>query len=357
MTSKFISFFQVVEACEKDGCPVCRCVGEDTLKYLRALMYEQVTDPTTRETLHDSWGFCNWHAWMLSEFPEDALGTAVIYEDLLGIVLSRLRRLLIRVGRGKLGGGWLPRLFRRRPHIPLLAAHQQKTVCVICLSGRFHEASYIRTILDFTGDPEFDRAFDRSSGICLPHLLQLIEIGRNHPRLETVLQRTEGSWRRLQDHLRHFIDKHDYRATEKFAEEESRSWRRALEMLTGAPGLFANELHAPRVMALPDRLPTLDRASELAVGEQDIETLRFEKAKLELRLKQLNEQHGEISSRAAALHYRLGQILEDRKVLEMHLSAERASGEIWKRRVEELKEEVKRLQGQLESGIFPGRSQ
>lgn len=294
---------------------------------------------------------------MLQDLPNEGMGTAIIYEDLLGGVLSRLRRLVMKVGRKKLKARWVARLVKRRPCIPLIETYRKKTLCVICLSGRSNEASYIRTTLDFSGDPEFDRAFDRSSGICLPHLLQLIELGRNHPRLEGVLKKTEAKWQELQDLLKRFIDKHDYRATEKVTEEEARSWRQALEMLTGAPGLFGNELHPARRPPLPDRPVTEHHLPAPSAGEQDLETLRFEKAKLELRLKQLNEQHSEISSRAAALHYRLGQILEDRQVLEMHLSAERASGEIWKRRVEELKEEVKRLQGQLESGVFPRRSQ
>ncbi len=355
MTSKFISFFQLVEACGKDECPVCRCVREDSLRYMRSLMYEQVTDPTTRGDLQDSWGFCNWHAWMLKELSDEALGTAIIYEDLLRTALSRLRRLLLRVGRGKLKGGWLSRLIRRRPRIPLLDARRRKTVCPACRHGRFNEETYLQTILEFAGDPEFDRAFSQSSGVCLPHLLHLIELGRHHPRLELVLKKTEAQWRRLQEYLKGFIDKHDYRATEKFTEEEARSWCQAMEMLTGAPGLFGNELHlAQPVAASPDRPPAADHPPPPA-GAEEIETLRFEKAKVELRLKQLTDQYSEASSRASALHYRLSQVMEDRKVLEMNLSGARASSEIWKRRVEELQEEVKRLQELLEGSEAPGR--
>lgn len=355
MTSKFISFFQLVEACGNDGCPVCRCVREDSLRYMRSLMYEQVTDPTTRGDLRDSWGFCNWHAWMLTELPDEALGTAIISEDLLEIALTRLHRLLVRVGRGKLKRRWLSRLIRRRPRIPLLDSWRRKTVCPVCRSGRFNEESYLQTILEFVGDPEFDKAFSRSWGVCLPHLLQLIELGRHHPRLEPVLKKTEAQWRQLQEYLKGFIEKHDYRATEKFTEEEARSWRQAIEMLSGAPGLFGNELHPTRPFAVsPDRPPAADHPPAPA-GAEEIEALRFEKAKLELRLKQLTDQYSEVSSRASALHYRLWQVMEDRKVVEMNLSAERASSEIWKRRVEELKEEVKRLQELLEGSEAPGR--
>ncbi len=350
MTSKFVGFFRLIEACGQEGCPVCRCLREDGFRYLDALMYEQVNDPGTRAALQASWGFCNWHAWMLKEIPNSGLGAAIIYEDLLRTVLARLKRLFIKIDRGKLKVGWVSRLLRRSPRIPLLKARRRKADCLICRSSRSSEGYYLQAILDFEGDPEFDRAFNRSWGVCLPHLLHLVELGRDYPRLEPVLKKVETKWRQLQDELKRFIDKHDYRATEAFTEEEARSWRQAVEMLTGAPGLFGNELHSgrpagaalqPAPMIPPDSPPT---------STPDPETLQFEKEKLELRLKELTDQFSEVSSRAAALHYRLWQVLEDRKVLEMNLSGERASAAMLERVVAELRQEISRLKEQAGDG-------
>jgi chromosome segregation ATPase len=75
----------------------------------------------------------------------------------------------------------------------------------------------------------------------------------------------------------------------------------------------------------------------------DVDTLRFEKEKLELRVKELTEQLGEASSRAAALHYRLWETLEDRRALEMNLAGERGASRMWEQTVAQLREENERL--------------
>ncbi len=349
MTSKFIGFFRFVEACAQPGCPVCRCLREDGFSHLGALMYEQVNNPQMRETLRASWGFCNWHAWMLKEVPNSDLGAAIIYEDLLGTVLTRLRRLLVKIDRGTLNGRGPLRLFKRRPRIGILEARRRKAGCLICQSGRANEETYLRTILDFSGDLDFDRAFGRSQGVCVPHILHLIEIGHSHPRLEPVLRKIEGKWRQLQDQLKRFVGKHDYRATEKITEEEARSWGQVVETLAGAPGLFGNDFHAPLPVVSSASPATPDRPPEPAAIEQEMEVLRFAKAKLELRVKEMTDQFSEVSSRAAALHYRLWQVLEDRKVLEMNLSGAEASSRLLEQTVEELRKELDRLRAQAEA--------
>jgi hypothetical protein len=64
-SSKFITYFQLLDAFKKEGCPVCILLEEGAVKALDGLMYEQVNDPFTRDRLLESHGFCNWHAWML----------------------------------------------------------------------------------------------------------------------------------------------------------------------------------------------------------------------------------------------------------------------------------------------------
>lgn len=350
MTSKFVSFFRLIEAYAQEGCPVCRCLREDAVRYLDALFYEQVNDPGTRAALHASWGFCNWHAWLIREIPHSSLGTGIISEDLLRGALGRLRHLLVRIRRGRLTVGWLSRLVGRPPRVPLLILWRLRTICPACHAGREAEALYLLTVLDFTGDPQFDRAFDRSPGLCLPHVLRMVELGPAHSNLTPVLERIEAKWQRLQTELKSFVAKHDYRTTEPFTGAEARAWTLAIELLAGAPGIFGNQLHSGR-FAGAESLPTLriplDRSPS---SVSDLETLQFEKEKLELRVKELTDQFSEVSSRAAALHYRLWQVLEDRKVLELNLSGEQASSRLLEQTVEELRKEIDRLRTQVEAG-------
>jgi len=105
---RFVGFFRLVEACAHPGCPVCRCVIRDSRSYLDALLYEQVTDPDTRRAIRASWGFCNWHTWMLLEVEHSIFGSALIYEELVKLALSRTERLGER-GSGHGGGAGSPR--------------------------------------------------------------------------------------------------------------------------------------------------------------------------------------------------------------------------------------------------------
>jgi hypothetical protein len=95
MTEKFIGYLRLVDACGRPGCPICRCVREASLGHLEALLYEQVTDADTRRTLRTSWGFCNWHTWMLLEVEHSLFGAAIIYEDLVGRARRRFETCLL----------------------------------------------------------------------------------------------------------------------------------------------------------------------------------------------------------------------------------------------------------------------
>lgn len=105
---KFIGYFRVVEACLEPGCPVCRCVTAESRSYLDALLYEQVTDADTRRAIRASWGFCNWHTWMLVEIEHSLFGAAIIYEDLVTLALRRTERLSHRAARDLAYLGSLP---------------------------------------------------------------------------------------------------------------------------------------------------------------------------------------------------------------------------------------------------------
>lgn len=90
-SSKFITYFQLLDAFKEPGCPVCTRLEEGALRTLDGLMYEQVNDPGTRDRLVESHGFCNWHAWMLPSVHNSASGVAIIYRHLLQETLELLR--------------------------------------------------------------------------------------------------------------------------------------------------------------------------------------------------------------------------------------------------------------------------
>jgi len=85
------TYFALLDACRQPCCPVCRVVHRSVQRYLSGLFYERVNDGWVRSDLRKSLGFCRAHAWLvLDQNLGDALGVAIIYHDILGMILKRL---------------------------------------------------------------------------------------------------------------------------------------------------------------------------------------------------------------------------------------------------------------------------
>lgn len=232
MTEKFIGYFRLLEACAEPGCPVCRCLVVESRRYLEAVLYEQVTDPDTRRAIRLSWGFCNWHTWMLPEIASSAFGTAIVYEDLV----RRLLRLTADSRRASRLRGWLGALRRRRRRDALLDGWTRRTRCPACVDAAAIEARYLDNLLQFLDDEALRAAYALSDGLCVPHLAHVL--GRSDERADRLVARTRQSWARLGRDLSAFVGKHDHRNRAPYTEAEAAAGARALQMLAGARGVF-----------------------------------------------------------------------------------------------------------------------
>ena len=250
-SSKFVTYYELLDAFEKPGCPVCTNLERGSLKALDDMLYEQVTDPESRRRLVESRGYCNWHAWMLPGVQNSPLGVALIYRHILTEALARLqasrretcersswRRMWERVTR--LHGG----------PTSLLEWWRTKSRCPLCGLARQSERESLGTILHFIGEAEFAAGFGRSAGLCLAHLCEAAAIGRDHANLPALLAAHETRWTALTAELEEFARKNDYRFATEAVGEEGSSWRRVLDVFVGRPGVFgperANEAAAAR---------------------------------------------------------------------------------------------------------------
>lgn len=237
---KFIAYFHLLDAFQEEGCPICHLQVRRSFAALEGLLWEQVTDPITRERLRKAHGFCNWHAWMLPRILTGRSGVAIIYEDLLSDQIEQLQ-VLRKVLRPRSAWERLKGLFIKHERLPFLAWRHRKSPCPICRHGSFQEASYLRTLLDSLNEPEFARGFERSFGLCLPHLALAVERERDHPNLGTPLELALKRLEALKGELKEFIQKFDYRFAHEPMGEEGTSWWRAIELFVGKPEVFGNE--------------------------------------------------------------------------------------------------------------------
>lgn len=231
MTEKFVGYFRFLDACDAGGCPVCRCVDDESRARLDALLYEQVTDPETRRDLRAAWGFCNRHTWMLLEIENSLFGSAILYEDLARRLLEGVRRVADPPARH---AGWLARLGRRRRVPRVVAQYRRRPPCPLCTSAAESTDRYLATVVGFVGDPDLQAAYARSGGLCAPHMLRALELRAGDPGARELLERTLAGWTKIREDIARFVEKHDYRNREPFTDAEAASCRRAFEMLAGA---------------------------------------------------------------------------------------------------------------------------
>ena len=238
---KFIAYFELREALQQEGCPICSLLIKRSTALLDGLLYEQVTDSGTRVRLRQAHGLCNWHAWMLTQVVTGRSGVAIIYEDLLRHQLAALRSSL-RMLRPRSVLQRLRDRCRRLLPLPLLAQWSQRKPCPVCYQlQEVDEAGYLHTLLDFLTEPDFAQDFQRSFGLCLPHLLRTIERERDHPALATLVQGETEKLGKLQQELQEFLRKFDYRFATASCGEEGSSWQRAIELFVGKPWVFGND--------------------------------------------------------------------------------------------------------------------
>jgi hypothetical protein len=244
---KFIGFFRLVDACERAGCPVCRCLVADARQYLERLLYEQVTDPGIRRQLYASWGFCNWHAWLLRETPDPVFGSAILSEDLLRVAIQRFERSADRASpsRRRLLG-WMRRAGARTGGPVLARLYRRRRPCPGCRQRALSEIGYVRAMLQFIDDPELDRAYWQSHGLCVPHALRALELGAGSAEARRLVGRTLDKWSELRRDLQGFVGKHDHRNRQPFTEAEADAYLRAIETLAGAAGVFGPHFEMER---------------------------------------------------------------------------------------------------------------
>jgi len=238
MNRKFIGYFRLVEACEQAGCPVCTSLENDSRRALETLLYEHVTDGETRQRLRQAWGLCSWHAASLRDGNAVATGAAILFEDVLRVCHETVERLY---DRSAPAGRW-PASRIRRQVPPLVAHYRALAPCPVCETLRAAEKAYLDSVVEFADDPQFSGAYGRSTGLCVPHIVAVVEHHNRENGAQVIVRATLRKWRDLRERLQRFVDKHEYRSRGPITDSDASSWRLASEMLAGRPGVFSNQI-------------------------------------------------------------------------------------------------------------------
>lgn len=229
-------YADLLTACEQPGCPLCLIEQRSVTRYLKTLYFEAVNDPEVRDHLRRERAFCVDHAHLLLDSGlGDALGTAIIYHDILGDMLRGLQDLSAPVG-----GSLLNNLLRR-PSGQLadqsnaarrVLAHQRCRVCSHVDEIQQHAQ---KALVESLTDEKLLAALRKSDGICFPHLDAVLARVYNPQGLANLLQITGARLEALRAELSEFIRKNDYRFQHERMGAEGDSWKRVLRLVAGEP--------------------------------------------------------------------------------------------------------------------------
>jgi hypothetical protein len=236
---KWLDYFELLDAGKTPGCLLCNRIKELSWKFLDNLYYERVLDGGTRVELIEAKGFCNWHAWMSTEIRHSDSGIAIIYKQLLDIEIEKLTKWIR--ARGASGRKMNPKNWKKYLNA-ILFSWTNKASCPICDAVQEHERFDEGALLDFIDEEEFSREFEKSSGICIRHLVRIMQTFGDHPNLPGLIERQLQKYNFLSYELGEYERKLDYRFSKEPKGSEADSWKRVVEQFAGKREVFGNQM-------------------------------------------------------------------------------------------------------------------
>ncbi len=211
-----ILYGELINSFSSYGCPICRLTRHAEEKAITTLMYERVNDPSTRNQLLRSNGFCPFHAWMVVELyrrgPDtsiEPLGLTIILADILKHEINNIKKDNL--------------------------ASSPAGECIICKIARETEKSYLDSFINCINDKLLKEYSTGKSILCIKHYalisLNLYDINKELAKKLKEIQLNKLN--KLYTTALQYIKKTDYRSIIEPSNDEATAWFRILEFLDG----------------------------------------------------------------------------------------------------------------------------
>jgi hypothetical protein len=193
-----LALLNLQDAMAQEGCPLCRCARRAESGLLKSLDWESIDEVGARLRLTYSLGACARHAWRILQLEaaawEAPFGNAILYEELTKAASARLRKasaLADKQARRAPARRFLARLLgrderREQPERPLAPEEG----CRVCLVGQESARLHAETLLEMLAYPEYQALYERSAGVCLPHLRLLLQMAAPGIALQLLMQQS-----------------------------------------------------------------------------------------------------------------------------------------------------------------------
>jgi len=235
-----MSFYDLRDAFFEPGCAACRLRDDAADRFVSSLLWESVNDPAKRDEIRRAHGFCREHAWSLVRIGA-SLGVAIIARDVLQDLMRDMERGAFQTQAQLSLRRVREALISRVPSAAtgaLVSRLTPQSACPACQwVGQMEDVILDTLTQNLLGADGLLEAFERSDGLCLPHLRQALARVRDEATCEALLAGQRAIWQRLVDQLSESIRKSDYRFKDEVWGDESGSWIRAIAALVGTrPG-------------------------------------------------------------------------------------------------------------------------
>jgi len=231
MKATGITEFDIVEALQQPGCPLCRIARSSEILYMKYFLTGNAGDPDTRKSIVEGGGFCRRHAWEV--FRLEALewgvplGNGLLYEDLVQATAREMELQLDQL-RKAAPGGPVRRLFARV--LPKRSARRNTgsdessrlfASCRVCRLSDESAGQATRILRRLLDSEEMRRRYRSSDGLCYHHLQSLTSGDNSSRNLEFLLEDTLQRLTRLGNSLCTFKQKQAWeRRDENLTEDE-----------------------------------------------------------------------------------------------------------------------------------------
>ncbi len=233
--SKPLGYFDVKEALNESGCPVCRLEAHTADTAIDSLLWESVNDVPTRHQLNAARGYCHLHAEKMVRNGA-ALGVSILMRDVVHTVAEILSTGTFQASPGLAMRQKLPVLNHRNSPATaaLVKALSPQTECPICVIQHAAGIRYLRTLVEFfIGVDALSEDYRHSDGLCLPHFRQALRFVTAAATFDALADAQWHIWQQLTDQLDEFIRKNDHRFQHEKMGRESDAWQRALKTVSG----------------------------------------------------------------------------------------------------------------------------
>ena len=193
-----------IENCE---CPICSIEKKVEDQFIETLFAEMVMDVNLNPQLTASFRFCHDHFEKLYKYP-DKCGLAILTDRILYLEMETLQQLKKIPSARK---NFKASFFKK----PTSNSISKQKECLLCNKLSNDMRNYCDTIIKlWEKDNTFKNIFAQSRGFCLKHFNEIISNdAASMDFKEKCISLQENNLKRLQEELKWFITKNDYRFT------------------------------------------------------------------------------------------------------------------------------------------------